>query len=314
VETLWVMKACQHADVYFNVRLSTSHIKYNISIVCCMLILVDAVICTITNCIPSKTHWYWKCIWVLISVLLSFQLISSVNPKLLKLTKFDDQIEACFRKYFPTMQVEVITESDLKSEENKPVKIDYKSNQYYWYTSTVCIYADFNFFTKVWRAFCDELKEIEEYSFGTLLRLDSRSDFSEHNTILVSRVQFLAIEIVRNRSGFNNSFWEARSAAKKVAEEEAKAWGTTSASPLSYTLTYSISYFYKIRLWTSVIIKYKILGFVKVNSQRQHPWFFISSPKTCLCSSTYLPRYIFTYGYYVQWLSPSKSELLVCLS
>jgi len=139
VETLWVMKACQHADVYYN-------------------------------------------------------LISSVNPMLLKLTKYDDLIEQSFRKYFPNMQVEVVTESDLKSEENKPT----------------------------WRAFCDEMKEIEEYSFGTLLRLDSRSDFTETNTILVSRVQFLAIEISRNRAGLNNYMWELRSGVKTEDEPKPK--------------------------------------------------------------------------------------------
>ena len=44
---------------------------------------------------------------------------------------------------------------------------------------------------------------VEEYNFGTLLRLDCKEGYSEANTTLVPRVQFLAIEIARNRQGLN---------------------------------------------------------------------------------------------------------------
>ncbi len=56
-----------------------------------------------------------------------------------------------------------------------------------------------------WRQFCNDMKDvIEDYNFATLLRLDSRSDYCESNSIIVPRAQFIAIEIARNREGFND--------------------------------------------------------------------------------------------------------------
>lgn len=53
--------------------------------------------------------------------------------------------------------------------------------------------------------FCEKFKNIiEDYSFGTLLRADTKGDYKETNTILVPRVQFYAIEIARNRESLNN--------------------------------------------------------------------------------------------------------------
>lgn len=37
------------------------------------------------------------------------------------------------------------------------------------------------------------------------MRLNSHSDYSEDNTIVVPRAQFLAIEIARNREGLNTN-------------------------------------------------------------------------------------------------------------
>ncbi|NXR65589.1 PBDC1 protein, partial [Rhadina sibilatrix] len=55
-----------------------------------------------------------------------------------------------------------------------------------------------------WRPFCLRFEGlVEDFNFGTLLRLDSRRDYSEENTILAPRIQFLAIEIARNREGCN---------------------------------------------------------------------------------------------------------------
>lgn len=106
-----------------------------------------------------------------------FNLISSVDPKHLKLTPKDDTIYRKFREEFPDFDVEVIKEEDLKSESAK----------------------------NKWRDFCETFKgEIEDYSYGTLLRLDSKGDISDANTIFAVRIQFLAIEIARNREGFND--------------------------------------------------------------------------------------------------------------
>lgn len=48
-------------------------------------------------------------------------------------------------------------------------------------------------------------KEIEDYSFATLVRIDSQDEYSEANTILVTRIQFFCVEIARNREGYNDN-------------------------------------------------------------------------------------------------------------
>lgn len=52
---------------------------------------------------------------------------------------------------------------------------------------------------------------MEDYSYGTLLRLNSQKEYTEDNSILVTRIQFLAVEIARNRQGFNDSTYQAKS-------------------------------------------------------------------------------------------------------
>lgn len=72
-----------------------------------------------------------------------------------------------------------------------------------------------------WRMFCEKFKNIvEDYSFGTLLRADTYGDNSEENTILVPRVQFYAIEIARNREGFNNEVKKRCKCTSKSAIED----------------------------------------------------------------------------------------------
>lgn len=56
-----------------------------------------------------------------------------------------------------------------------------------------------------WRPFCERFKTlVEDYSFGTLLRGDAEEDYSEENTILITRIQFLCLEIARNKEGIND--------------------------------------------------------------------------------------------------------------
>ena len=55
-----------------------------------------------------------------------------------------------------------------------------------------------------WREWCESFKQVEDYSFATLLRLDAGADYSEANTIIVTKVQFYAIELARNREGAND--------------------------------------------------------------------------------------------------------------
>uniref|UniRef100_A0A1B6C9C8 Polysaccharide biosynthesis domain-containing protein n=1 Tax=Clastoptera arizonana TaxID=38151 RepID=A0A1B6C9C8_9HEMI len=57
-----------------------------------------------------------------------------------------------------------------------------------------------------WRDFCEKFKDIvEDYNFGTLLRINTTGDYSEENSILTTRVQFYAIELARNREGYNDT-------------------------------------------------------------------------------------------------------------
>ena len=110
-----------------------------------------------------------------------FNLLCSVDPKLLRLTPQDDAIYKAFRGKFPNLKIDLIKEDEIKSPEGK----------------------------EMWRPFCDQFKdEVEDYSFGTLLRLDCTDEFSQDNTCLVPRIQFYAIEVARNREGFNDTVRE----------------------------------------------------------------------------------------------------------
>lgn len=55
-----------------------------------------------------------------------------------------------------------------------------------------------------WRTFIEKFNKLEDYSYGTLIRSDANIDFGPHNSILVVRIQFWAIEIARNREGYND--------------------------------------------------------------------------------------------------------------
>lgn len=57
-----------------------------------------------------------------------------------------------------------------------------------------------------WRDFCTYFQnKVEDFSFGTLLRKNCTGEYSEENSILVTRIQFLAIELARNKEGLNKS-------------------------------------------------------------------------------------------------------------
>lgn len=108
---------------------------------------------------------------------IAFQILCSVDPKLLRLTSHDDHIYQLFRDTFPNMKIDKIQEDELKSLEAK----------------------------KKWRPFCEQFKEaVEDYNFGTLIRLDCTEDYSEQNSILTTRIQFYAIELARNKEGLND--------------------------------------------------------------------------------------------------------------
>uniref|UniRef100_A0AAX7TXZ5 Polysaccharide biosynthesis domain-containing protein n=1 Tax=Astatotilapia calliptera TaxID=8154 RepID=A0AAX7TXZ5_ASTCA len=85
-----------------------------------------------------------------------FNLISSVDPKFLKLTKMDDKIYSSFRETFKDLDVKLLNADDLKSEKAK----------------------------ETWRPFCNQFEGlVEDFNYGTLLRLDCEKDYTEENTI-----------------------------------------------------------------------------------------------------------------------------------
>ena len=53
------------------------------------------------------------------------QLVSSVDPTLLRLTMVDDEIYTKFREKFPDMKVDVVNENEMKSASSKEVHIIY---------------------------------------------------------------------------------------------------------------------------------------------------------------------------------------------
>ena len=120
-----------------------------------------------------------------------FNLICSIAPKMLRLTPKDDLVYDEFRKVFPDLRVDVISVEQLKTKEAK----------------------------EQWRPFCNMFQhEVEDFNYATLLRLDSKRDYSDDNTLVVPRIQFLAIEVARNREGHNDSLREMYPHVKRQEE------------------------------------------------------------------------------------------------
>ncbi|XP_018421712.1 PREDICTED: protein PBDC1 [Nanorana parkeri] len=112
-----------------------------------------------------------------------FNLISSVEPRHLKLTRMDDVIYTAFRGDFPELRIDVLDPEDLKSPAAK----------------------------EKWRPFCMKFEnEVEDFNYGTLVRMDSSREYTEENTIFATRIQFYAIEIARNREGINDVVFQHR--------------------------------------------------------------------------------------------------------
>lgn len=60
-------------------------------------------------------------LFVDVCIILLFQILCAVDPKLLKLTPHDEIIYTSFRNEFPDMKVDIINENELKSPEQKEV-------------------------------------------------------------------------------------------------------------------------------------------------------------------------------------------------
>ncbi|CAG8634155.1 8651_t:CDS:2 [Paraglomus brasilianum] len=117
-----------------------------------------------------------------------FNIINSIDAKTFNLTKIDDEIYDDFMKTFPEVNLSDVDEDQLKSPEGK-VK---------------------------WREWIMKYENrVNDYNFGTLLRKNVKGDYTEDNTIFVTRMQFLAIEIARNKQGLNSHFFQ-----NKVTQSE----------------------------------------------------------------------------------------------
>ncbi|KAJ6588212.1 DUF757-domain-containing protein [Mycena capillaripes] len=133
-----------------------------------------------------------------------WNLIEKVDPKELKLTKLDDEIFEHTFKTFPELaennhaKLLKLDEDGMKSPEGK----------------------------ERWRVFIESYKKkVTDYNFGSLIRTDARQEYGENNTIFVTRIQFYAIEIARNRLGLNDAAHELAKAeaAKEKAQKEKEA-------------------------------------------------------------------------------------------
>ncbi|KAF8943640.1 hypothetical protein BGZ47_005213 [Haplosporangium gracile] len=110
-----------------------------------------------------------------------FSLLQAMDGSKLKLTKIDDEIYDDFMSTFaPNVpRVDILNEDkDFKSPEMK----------------------------EKWRNFINRYEggKVTDYNFGSLLRIDASKEYSEDNTIFVTRMQFLTIEIARNKAGLNS--------------------------------------------------------------------------------------------------------------
>ncbi|KAI0634155.1 DUF757-domain-containing protein [Trametes polyzona] len=128
-----------------------------------------------------------------------WNLLEKVNPRDLKLTKIDDEIFEHAMKAFPELaednyaKLTVIDEDWMKSDDGK----------------------------KRWREFIQQYeKKIKDYNFGSLIRTDARQEYSETNTIFVTRIQFYVFEIARNRLGLNDRAHEIAKEEKEKAKKK----------------------------------------------------------------------------------------------
>ncbi|PAV91303.1 hypothetical protein WR25_21895 [Diploscapter pachys] len=107
-------------------------------------------------------------------------LLMSCNTESLKLNNRQEQIQQAFREDFPNLDVKNVTEVELKQGEMR----------------------------EKWRQFCEKFKDVEDYSLGTLMRMDAAQAYSEKNSIVVPKTNvfqiiWLAIESTRNAEGLN---------------------------------------------------------------------------------------------------------------
>lgn len=63
-------------------------------------------------------------------------------------------------------------------------------------------------------------KTVKEYNFGTMLRRRADEGYTEENTMFSVRMQFLAIEIFRNKHKMNDWVYEEAQKEKQRQKEQ----------------------------------------------------------------------------------------------
>ncbi|GHJ90129.1 hypothetical protein NliqN6_6531 [Naganishia liquefaciens] len=119
------------------------------------------------------------------------KLLYALPPSKLKLTKVDDELFEDFKATFPELAtpeaLAKLDESEMKSEAGK----------------------------EKWRNFIMKYeKVIPDYNFGTMLRPDAKREYDQDNNMFVTRTQFYAIEVARNRLGVNDDLHNSAKAKK----------------------------------------------------------------------------------------------------
>ena len=135
----------------------------------------------LTNSIDMEQKWAEKAFK---HAEIYFNIISSIEQKKITLTKIDDEIYQHFRNEFKDLNIYKLTDDILKSDVAK----------------------------LQWREFCNKYDDnkVTDFNMATLLRLESNQDYSPDNTTIAPRIQFLAIEIARNREGANSAVFKAK--------------------------------------------------------------------------------------------------------
>ena len=98
------------------------------------------------------------------------------DKRKLKLTPIDDEIYTHFRRVFPDLNIRAMDHTDAVVQRLRPK----------------------------WMEFIRTYKDntnINDYTFGTLLRKNSQLPVDPDNTVLVTRMVFLAVEIAEKQRG-----------------------------------------------------------------------------------------------------------------
>ncbi|KAJ2358286.1 hypothetical protein GGF43_000915 [Coemansia sp. RSA 2618] len=109
-------------------------------------------------------------------------LLKSVGPGKFRLCPIEDELYEDFKANFPDLNIKVLNEDEFKTETAKAK----------------------------WREFMTKYEHrVNDYNFGSLLRINCTGTYTEENTMFAMRTQFLCIEIARNKENLNNNINES---------------------------------------------------------------------------------------------------------